>query len=147
MTLQDCLKRADKLGAYILKSQKPIRDAVFMHQCGSVPRLTMDERIASMSEDELHAMEMIGQMSMEYEGLFADFTPQTPKAQAYVPKPEISPEVKAETKTRAKASKKCLRDTKKLATCIVNLTDSNRSEPVVKAATAVCLCGGMNETA
>ena len=143
MDMQDCLKRADKLGDHILKTQKPVRDAVYQFQCGGVPKKSLEERLAEMSEDEKHAIWVIAQMSEDYKGLFEGFEPieyQKPRIKERV---EIPVSVAPPPTPKPKPSKKCFKQTKNLANCIHTLTETDRSEPVVKAASAICLCGGM----
>ena len=138
MSLKECLRQANELSDYIMGSNKPVRDAVYMHQCGRVPRITFEEIKAGMSEDELHAIEIIGQMGQEYEGLFADFPQPEPRKKA---RPEAPPEPKEMPPKPPKVSKKCLAEAKALASCIESLT-TTKTEEIVKAASAICLCGG-----
>ena len=137
--ISDCLNRADKLAANILGSPKPITDTVFLELCGSLPRKTLDERLEEMSEDQRHALELIKEIGKEYEGLFADFTPQERKKT----RPEVPPpsEPKLPRPPRPKVSKKCFEEAKNVGICINNLIGLKRDDIAIKTASALCLCG------
>lgn len=138
----DCFSQAASLATSIISSGKSIRDSVYLHQVGRIPRKTMEERLEDMSEDEKYAVELIGKIGAEHEGLFADFHPPETRTK---PRPVAPPttEPKIKLPSSPKISKKEFRAAKNLADCIVHETGAKTdwSEPGINRATALCLCG------
>lgn len=145
MTMTECLRESDNIAQFIVSDTKhTIKQSVYLAQIGRIPRLTDEERLDMLDEDQKHALELIAKIGEEHAGLFADFTPQEKKrsirpmavdmtsATATIAEPKPKP---------PKIPKAAIKAAGKLGDCIQDLTGSSRDERAVRAATALCYCG------
>lgn len=146
-SIDDCLGQATSLATYVLSSSQSIRDSVFLHQIGRIPRKTLEERLEEMSEGERYAVELIGKIGTEHGGLFADFPQPEPRKKPRPEMPSGIPSVETMPKIKPlpppKIPKEEIKTARELANCIARETGNrtNWSELKVKKATALCLCG------
>ena len=144
MELPECLSKADKLAEFIKTSPKSIRDAVYQHETGYVPRLSDKERLARMSAGELKALEIIKTFSETYQGIFSDFTAfEKKKVTTQASPPSLLAEPKAVvTEKPKKPGKKVLKEAGNLASCIASLTKDSKANDV-KIASELCMCSNL----
>ncbi len=144
MKMVECLKESDKIAQFIVSDTKhTIKQSVYLAQIGRIPRLTDEERLDMLDEDQKHALELIAKIGEEHAGLFADFTPQE-KKRSIRPIAMMTSETVtiAEPKPKPpKIPKAAIKAAGKLGDCIQDLAGSSRDERAVRAATALCYCG------